>query len=99
MLSIRARGDRGPQHRPDQRKGTDSQMSRARIVPAVAGAAIVTLALAACGGGASGFDAAVSGVVNPSTQTGGTLKFVESDDWDSPDPGNTYYAFSWDFAR
>ena len=95
-------------------------MSRARIVPAVAGAAIVTLALAACGGGSSGgstggsssgstgsagtggatgFDAAVNGVVNPSTQTGGTLKFVDSDDWDSPDPGNTYYAFSWDFAR
>jgi peptide/nickel transport system substrate-binding protein len=78
---------------------------------AVAGFALV---LAACGGtsstssgggsgssGASsaGFNAASTQVVNPSDQTGGTLKFVHPDDWDSPDPGNTYYAFSWNFSR
>jgi peptide/nickel transport system substrate-binding protein len=90
-------------------------MTRPRTVTAVAGAAIVALALAACGGsssggatssssgsssgGASGYNAAVTSVVNASTATGGTLKYVHPDDWDSPDPGNTYYAFSWDFSR
>jgi peptide/nickel transport system substrate-binding protein len=50
-------------------------------------------------GGAVGYNAALTQVVNPSTATGGTLKFVHPDDWDSPDPGNTYYAFSWNFSR
>jgi peptide/nickel transport system substrate-binding protein len=90
-------------------------MTRPRIVVAVASAAVATLALAACGGGSSGsgtsssssssssgatgYNAAITGVVNPSTATGGTLQYVHPDDWDSPDPGNTYYAFSWDFSR
>lgn len=51
------------------------------------------------GGGASGFDAGSEHVVNASDATGGTLKLVHPDDWDSPDPGNTYYSFSWDFGR
>ncbi|WP_205718489.1 hypothetical protein [Actinomadura sp. WMMA1423] len=33
-------------------------------------------------------------VVNKSDKKGGTLKLADSDDWDSPDPGNTYYARS-----
>jgi peptide/nickel transport system substrate-binding protein len=37
--------------------------------------------------------------VNPSSKTGGTLRYALTSDWDSVDPGNTYYAFSWDFAR
>lgn len=89
-------------------------MTRPRMVTAMAGAAIAALALAACGGGSSGgggsstsssssggsgYNAALTSVVNPSTATGGTLKYVHPDDWDSPDPGNTYYAFSWDFSR
>ena len=49
--------------------------------------------------GTTGFNAGVTSVVNPSTKTGGTLTF----DWrsapDSFDPGNTYYASVWDFAR
>jgi peptide/nickel transport system substrate-binding protein len=84
------------------------------MVTAAAGAAIVTLALAACGGGSGGgtsspssagggatpaFDAGLTQVVNPSDATGGTLKFLSADDWDSPDPGNTYYAWSWNFSR
>ncbi len=49
--------------------------------------------------GGSGFNAATTSIVNTSDAAGGTLKFVHPDDWDSPDPGNTYYAFSWDFGR
>ena len=49
--------------------------------------------------GAVAFNAGLTSVVNPSTKTGGTLTF----DWrsapDSFDPGNTYYASDWDFAR
>jgi peptide/nickel transport system substrate-binding protein len=70
------------------------------------------LLLAACGGGgpggeqvpgtqasASGFNAASTGVVNPSDKKGGTLKFANPGDWDTLDPGETYYAYAWDFAR
>ncbi len=38
-------------------------------------------------------------VVNPSETKGGTLKFANSGDWDTLDPGETYYAYSWNFAR
>lgn len=63
--------------------------------------------LAACGGGgggstASGAEAFNSGntsVVNASNATGGTLNYALSTAGDSIDPGNTYYAFSWDFSR
>jgi peptide/nickel transport system substrate-binding protein len=68
--------------------------------------AVAALVLAACGSGGSSsttasaaYNAGVTGVVNPSTHKGGTLTF----DWrsapDSFDPGNTYYAAVWDFAR
>jgi peptide/nickel transport system substrate-binding protein len=70
------------------------------------------LLLAACGGGgpgseqgpgtqasASGFNAASTGVVNPSDKKGGTLKFANLGDWDTLDPGETYYGYSWNFAR
>ena len=33
------------------------------------------------------------------TEKGGTLRFANSGDWDSLDPADTYYAYSWDFAR
>ncbi|HEY2832020.1 MAG TPA: ABC transporter substrate-binding protein [Sporichthyaceae bacterium] len=81
----------------------------------VAALAALALTLAACGGkggpsanpsasaGASSgkaiFDAATNGIVRPSTASGGVLKVLNTDDWDSPDPGNTYYAYSWDFGR
>jgi peptide/nickel transport system substrate-binding protein len=74
--------------------------------------AIAALGLAACGGGSSsggsggssssspaGFNAAVTKVVNPSTKKGGTLSFGFSSTPDSTDPGNTYYAFMWNFTR
>jgi peptide/nickel transport system substrate-binding protein len=78
-----------------------------RKTPLVAVGAALALALAACGGtgssgGSSGngtFNAAISGVVNSSTKTGGTLKFANAGDWDNVDPADTYYGWSWDFVR
>jgi len=72
-----------------------------------------TLLVAACGGGGgagsqegsssqgaqAAFDAASTSVVNPSDKKGGTLKFANEGDWDTLDPGETYYAYSWNFAR
>ncbi len=49
--------------------------------------------------GDSGYNAANTGIVNPSDKKGGTLRFADSDDWDSPDLGDTYYAFSQNFGR
>jgi peptide/nickel transport system substrate-binding protein len=90
-------------------------MRRTRTAAALAVAAAASLGLAACGGGGSGsssssssnspgaatsgFNAGVGNVFNPSTAKGGTLRMAISDDWDSLDPGDTYYGFAWDFAR
>jgi peptide/nickel transport system substrate-binding protein len=87
-----------------------SRSWRARGLAAVG--VSVALLVAACGGGgsgnnqepgtqtsASGFNAASTSVVNPSDKKGGTLKFANSGDWDTLDPGETYYAYSWNFAR
>ena len=71
---------------------------------------VAALTLSACGGGSSDGDgdgggasakanAAVSGVFNPSDKKGGTIKFANSGDWDTLDPGETYYGYSWNFAR
>ena len=86
-------------------------MRRRRTFGLAAFGAAAALALAACssGGSSSGapkstagavaYNAGVTSVVNPSTHKGGTLTF----DWRSSptsfDPGNTYYAADWDFAR
>ncbi|HYP46381.1 MAG TPA: ABC transporter substrate-binding protein [Propionibacteriaceae bacterium] len=75
--------------------------------------AATTLLVTACGGGGGGstggasssgtgdaaFNAALTGVVNPSETKGGTLKFANPGEWDSLDPGETYYGYSWNFAR
>jgi peptide/nickel transport system substrate-binding protein len=45
------------------------------------------------------FNAAVGQVYNPSDYRGGTLKFAISEDWDSVDPGDTYYGLSWNLLR
>jgi peptide/nickel transport system substrate-binding protein len=45
------------------------------------------------------FNAAVGKVFNPSTTKGGTLKMAHPADWDSLDPGDTYYGYAWDFVR
>ena len=44
------------------------------------------------------FNAAIDKVVNPSDKKGGTLKFANSGDWDTLDPGETYYGYSWNFS-
>jgi peptide/nickel transport system substrate-binding protein len=86
-----------------------SRFWRARSLAAVGVSA--ALLVAACGGGgtggqepgtqasASGFNAASTSVVSPSDAKGGTLKFANLGDWDTLDPGETYYAYSWNFAR
>ncbi|NMH79791.1 ABC transporter substrate-binding protein [Pseudonocardia xinjiangensis] len=63
------------------------------------------MALAACGGGSSGGSSSsgggsdVGGVHNVSDVTGGTIRYANSGDWDSLDPADTYYSYSWNFAR
>jgi peptide/nickel transport system substrate-binding protein len=89
-------------------------MARRRTIAAAACAVLTGLTLAACanassgaGGGTSGsvtganesFNAGITSVVNPSSVKGGTLTFADSSTPDSFDPGNTYYAWTWDFSR
>jgi peptide/nickel transport system substrate-binding protein len=75
-----------------------------------AGSVALALALtAACGGGTDSkkpdtttkaeFNAAMGKVFNPSDKKGGTMKFAISSNWDSPDPGDTYYGLSWNLIR
>ena len=82
-------------------------MKKSKYLVLASACAAISLALAACGSSSSnnnttkgaGFNAAANAVVNPSSHKGGTLIYVNPSDWDSPDPGNTYYGFSWDFLR
>jgi peptide/nickel transport system substrate-binding protein len=79
---------------------------------AIAAGAVIALGLTACGGdkkketvgptgdtGATGFNAAVGKILKPSEQKGGTLRFAAAAEWDSVDPGDTYYGLSWNFLR
>lgn len=45
------------------------------------------------------FNAANGKIFNPSDQQGGTLRLAISEDWDSVDPGDTYYGLSWNLLR
>ncbi|MBV9847497.1 MAG: ABC transporter substrate-binding protein [Kutzneria sp.] len=78
---------------------------RPRAVLAVAVAAALTIGLCACGarngsgGGSAAFNAGVGKVYNPSEAKGGTLRMANNGDWDSLDPADTYYAYTWNFAR
>ncbi|MDP9830934.1 ABC transporter substrate-binding protein [Kineosporia succinea] len=45
------------------------------------------------------FDAGSRGVVNSSDARGGSLRMANPGDWDSLDTGDTYYGYSWNFAR
>lgn len=84
-------------------------MKRPKVLTtAVVGACALSLGLTACGGGgdddsdggATGkFDAGSTGIVNPSDHKGGVLKFAVTKDFDSTDPGDTYYAFGNNFIR
>ncbi|HEY6810923.1 MAG TPA: ABC transporter substrate-binding protein [Propionibacteriaceae bacterium] len=88
-----------------------SRSWRARGLAAVGVSAALVLAACGGGGGASNqqgssnqssqaaFNAALTSVVNPSDKKGGTLKFANPGDWDTLDPGETYYGYAWNFAR
>ncbi|WP_328463144.1 ABC transporter substrate-binding protein [Actinoplanes sp. NBC_00393] len=78
----------------------------------VAGTAALALMLsaAACGGSDDSdsssnsgskpeFNAALTKVFNASDKKGGTIRLANEGDWDSLDPGETYYGYSWNFLR
>jgi peptide/nickel transport system substrate-binding protein len=79
---------------------------RTTMVLASVGTALA-LTLSACGGGTADddqggggtFNGAIGKVVNPSTGTGGTLKFANSGEPDSTDPGDQYYGYAWNTTR
>jgi peptide/nickel transport system substrate-binding protein len=78
---------------------------------AVASGAVLALGMTACSGGttstasnsggstAATQNAAVGKVYKPTATKGGTLRFGLAGDFDSVDPGDTYYAYSWNFLR
>jgi peptide/nickel transport system substrate-binding protein len=83
-------------------------MKTMRPMAILAASVALGAGLAACGGGESGttksssgagYGAAINQVINQSDKKGGTLRFANSDDWDSPDPGNQYYAWAQNFTR
>jgi peptide/nickel transport system substrate-binding protein len=82
-------------------------MRRRRTIGLAAFTGIAALALAACGSGggssptpsSAGYNAATTTIVAPSTHKGGTIVYDNSSVPDSTDPGNTYYAFQWNFSR
>jgi peptide/nickel transport system substrate-binding protein len=88
-------------------------MMKRTAVAVVAVGAALAMGLAACGGGNSAttnnnsnssnatavLNAAIGKVFAPSTKKGGTLRLANSGDWDSLDPADTYYGYSWDFIR
>jgi peptide/nickel transport system substrate-binding protein len=90
-------------------------MRKKQLIAYAAMASAIGLAAAACGsstttasggsggsgsgGGVSGFGAALTGIVNPSTATGGALVYDQQAQLDSADPGNTYEGANWDFLR
>jgi peptide/nickel transport system substrate-binding protein len=79
-------------------KGHQMRTTRRVVVGAIA-----ALMLAGCGGPSTGGGTAgggtAGGIHNPSDAKGGTLRFANSGDWDSLDPADTYYAYSWNFIR
>jgi peptide/nickel transport system substrate-binding protein len=84
-------------------------MKRKHTVAFIAVCAGLSLA-AACGSGSGGsggsssgsaatYNAGLTSIVNASNHKGGVLKLALTNTGDSTDPGNTYYAFNWDFSR
>ena len=86
-------------------------MKRTRAASTVAAAAALAMGITACGsnstttkatGGSDNaptYNAGVGKVFNASSAKGGTLRMANNADWDSLDPGDTYYAYSWNFIR
>ncbi|MFF4831651.1 ABC transporter substrate-binding protein [Streptomyces sp. NPDC001315] len=88
-------------------EGKQTIMRRSALA-AVAAIGSVSLLLAGCskaddnkenGNKSAGANAATKGVVNASTQKGGTVTYEYSDVPDSFDPGNTYYAYMYNLSR
>jgi len=79
----------------------------------VAATAVLALGLTAACGGDGGdsdsdsgstatkpeFNAGLEKVYNPSDKKGGTIRMANEGDWDTLDPGETYYGYSWNFLR
>ncbi|MBV2367005.1 ABC transporter substrate-binding protein [Streptomonospora nanhaiensis] len=85
-----------------------TEPGRSRLKGAAAAGAAAVLLLSACSGGGGDDDGAggeaardmgVEEIVRPSDEQGGTLRFAHSDEFDSVDPGDTYYAASLNFSR
>ena len=85
-------------------------MRKSRALVAGAAALAMTLSAAACSGSDADktdssnaakpeFNAALTKVFNPSEKKGGTIRLANEGDWDSLDPGETYYGYSWNFLR
>ena len=82
-------------------------MKRHSVIPLAAVGLAAAVALPACSDGGqsspqrapAGYDAALHAVVNPSAHRGGTIIFDNSSVPDSTDPGNTYYAYTWNTVR
>jgi|SRR5215472_3708264 len=82
-------------------------MKRHNVMPLAAAGLAAVVALPACSGSGppipqqtpAGYDAALNAVVNPSAHRGGTIIFDNNTVPDSTDPGNTYYAYTWNTVR
>jgi peptide/nickel transport system substrate-binding protein len=84
-------------------------MKRRSTIGLVGFSAVAALGLAACGGSsttpstsapsATTYNQGVTSIVHPSTHKGGTMIFDLTNVPDSFDPGNTYYAYMWNFTR
>ena len=82
---------------------------KSKVLVAGTAALALSLSIAACGGSddtdgstsssKAEFNAAMTKVFNPSEKKGGTIKLANSGDWDTLDPGETYYGYSWNFLR
>ncbi|MET8147528.1 ABC transporter substrate-binding protein [Actinoplanes sp. NPDC049668] len=82
---------------------------KSKVLVAGTAALALSLSAAACGGSddtngstsssKAEFNAAMTKVFNPSEKKGGTIKLANSGDWDTVDPGETYYGYSWNFLR
>ncbi|MGP3957762.1 ABC transporter substrate-binding protein [Nonomuraea sp. 3N208] len=88
---------------------------RRKSALAAAATAALALVLSACGGGGGqqqpaqsataggaaqpAANVALTQVFNASSKKGGTLKAAHSSDWDSLDPADTYYGYSFNFGR
>jgi peptide/nickel transport system substrate-binding protein len=93
-----------------QHEGVYQQMKRRPAVAAVAVGTALVLGLTACSGSSNSsstgsttataaYNAGVGKFFNASNTKGGTLRIANAADWDSLDPADTYYAYTWDFIR